>query len=739
MPYGELMHPADTVEWTLRRLEGVDHATLQSSEELRRIAALDPKLWAALSCPTAGLECDARMLELMDTDNDGRIRIPEIVAAVEYVCACLREPSIIVEPGSALPLATLRTDTPEGRRLAETARTMLESLGKEHAVSLSREDVSTAAADAAKQDMNGDGIVPPLESLDEMVRAFIRDALAVTGGVRDAGGLQGINRAVADAFVTTLRQWREWKEALDAAASPLGPDTVEAWNLLRELKNKIDDYFLRCELAAFVPSSAEALTLCSGAPGTEAGHAPAHGLLDREHLADLPLAGIGVDRPLQTSGGLNPAWRERTERFFFLINPLLGTAGSLSRTDWQSVQAVFAPYAEALSRRPEPVLPEPGPAADGLSGPTATPEELGLERVREILDSDVARRFAALADRDAAAPAAAADIAAMERMVLYYLHLHRLLMNFVSFYEFYSMRGNAVFQAGILYMDGRECRLCLPVGNVEKHVALAAYSQLCLLYCDCRRTERDGSERSARIVAAMTAGDADLLFQGRKGVFVDTAGKDWDATLTRIVSNPISLRQAVWQPYTRFGRMVSGQIAKLGGSRQDSPNTPAVQHSEADDTQPLLPQNFDIGRSVGIFAAIGLGFGAIGTAVASIASAMFSLRWWQLPLVFIGLFLLISGPSLVVAWLKLRKRALGPLLEASGWAVNCRLPINLSLSGALTGMIALPPNVLRCTKDSLKKPECRIGLALLSAAVGIVLVWFWFHPPLPGALPGSGK
>ena len=59
---------------------------------------------------------------------------------------------------------------------------------------------------------------------------------------------------------------------------------------------------------------------------------------------------------------------------------------------------------------------------------------------------------------------------------------------------------------------------------------------------------------------------------------------------------------------------------------------------------------------MGIFAAIGLALGAIGTALASIAAALFSLAWWQFPLLFVGIFLCISGPSMFLAWLKLRRR-----------------------------------------------------------------------------------
>ena len=47
----------------------------------------DFKNWCAISCPVEGLRFDKRTLELLDSDGDGHIRTPEVVAAVEYMKA----------------------------------------------------------------------------------------------------------------------------------------------------------------------------------------------------------------------------------------------------------------------------------------------------------------------------------------------------------------------------------------------------------------------------------------------------------------------------------------------------------------------------------------------------------------------------------------------------------------------------------------------------------------------------
>jgi hypothetical protein len=69
-----------------------------------------------------------------------------------------------------------------------------------------------------------------------------------------------------------------------------------------------------------------------------------------------------------------------------------------------------------------------------------------------------------------------------------------------------------------------------------------------------------------------------------------------------------------------------------------------------------------------------------------------ALSWWQMPLAFSGILLLISGPSMIIAYLKLRKRNLAPLLDANGWAINARAIVNIQFGKALTQLAKLPEN-----------------------------------------------
>ena len=128
-----------------------------------------------------------------------------------------------------------------------------------------------------------------------------------------------------------------------------------------------------------------------------------------------------------------------------------------------------------------------------------------------------------------------------------------------------------------------------------------------------------------------------------------------------------------------------------------------------------------------MFAAIGLAIGAIGTALAHVVGSIMILAWWQVPLALIALILVISGPSMIIAFIKLRQRNLAPILDANGWAVNARVKINIPFGGSLTSLARMPEGAERALKDPYaEKPwHWRGTLAVLILLAGAAAaVWF---------------
>lgn len=721
-------------KWIFHHMGGLDQVEFNVGEDVRRLRELDPKLWVALSCPASGLEFDARTLTLIDSDKDGRIRIPEVMDAADWVCARLKDPGILLHPEDALPIDAIDDATDVGKRLVTTAHAILDTLDKPEAAGISQEDVTQAVLHASEQMFNGDGVLPPMDELNESMRRYIEDAIAVAGGIEDVSGQVGVTKEISAAFMQTLADWRDWHKTVLKAETPLGAATPECWLLLTELKDKIDDYFMRCELAAYAPTAQNALNL-EDKPLTN----DETGLLEPKALAELPLAKAGPDKPLDMRQGLNPAWRESMERFAALIAPRLENEGVLSRADWRRLQRDLEPYAKAVANKPEPVV-DPSVTVK----PTQPVESLGEARIGELLKGKQHEKLVKLAEDDANGPAASTDIADMERLVLYYLHLSRLLKNFVNFADFYTPDARASFQSGSLFIDGRSCHLCMPAGDVEAHSAIAKASQMFLLYCECTRGVKDDPSQKLNIVAAVTAGDSDLLTQNRNGVFVDNQGNDWDARVVKVVPNPIGLWQAIWSPYKKFGALITEQISKFANEKQDVLMKSASKKLDEVSTQAMVGAmpRFDMGRNVGVFAAVGLALGAIGTAVGSIANALLSMSWWQLPLLLLGIFIVISGPSVVMAALKLRQRTLGPLLEASGWAINGRVSLGYGVAKRLSNTAELPRNSRRSDLDPvLRMRRNRQIVFWLAVAAGVLAALGWIgvrrHYTVPTGVPGE--
>ena len=725
--------------WKFFRTGGFDQVSIETADDLRHLGELDQKLWAVLTVPNSGLEFDERTLQLIDTRGEGCVRAPDLLAAVDWTCELLRDPQMLFEPGDGLPLAAINESHPDGAAVAGAARALLAVLGRPQATDISLADLSDTTPLFAPQQFNGDGVVVPGLSTEDDLAAAIAMIVATRGGVPDRSGETGLDQAGLEAFVAEARSVCEWHargqasaeagtlgedgqdgqdvqdvqdaEGGQAAILALGLDTAAAASAFDAVKAKVEDYFTRCRLAAYDPRAAAALNaseqeLAGLSAGVLAADAPA--------IASLPLAQVSADGLLPLREGLNPAWSAAiTALRDRVVSPLLGELQSLSDAQWQAVSARLQAWREWASARPDT--------------PVATLEQASL---RAFLDSDMAARIQALIEADTQAGGASQHLGLLEKLLRLRRDLVTLLRNFVNLADFYSLKGKAIFQIGTLYLDQRSCDLVMRVRDPARHTSLAPLSGTFLVYCQCTRKD----EPPMDIVAAITGGDVDdMMVSGRNGVFYDRQGRDWNASVTRIVANPISVRQAFWLPYRRLARMISEQIQKLalsqdkkieaGSSSLVSASTEKAVAAADKPAKPApaAPAPFDIAKFAGIFAAAGLAVGALGTALAAIFSAFLSLPVWKMPLVVLGLVMLVSGPSMLMAWLKLRRRNLGPLLDANGWAVNIRARINVPFGAALTGVPQLPDGASRALADPYADKRLPWGRWLFTLA-GVALI-----------------
>ena len=696
-------------QWKFFRAGGFAQVRLETGADLMALDELDQKLWVALACPTKGLEFDARTLQLIDADKDGRIRAPDILAAVKWTGGMLKNPDELLQSTPALSLSAINDATPEGRDLLASAREILKNLGKTGADSITIEDTGDTVKIFAQTKFNGDGVVPATAGADAATTQVINDIITCVGAVPDRSGQPGIDQVKADLFFAEAQAFSDWWRVreIDPALAPLGVATDAAAAAVRAIKAKIDDYFARCRLAAFDPRAVVALNHLE----TDYVTVLAKDLsITAAEIAGFPLARIEAGKPLALGEGVNPAWINALATLKTdALTPLLGERATLTYEDWTAVNARLATH-------------ETWRAAKA----GAKVEGLGLARVREILAAGAAATVNDLIAQDKALEPAANAIAAVEKLVRYHRDLYRLLNNFVSFRDFYRRKDKAIFQAGRLFLDQRSCDLCLTVEDAARHGSMAAMSGTYLAYCDCTRIAT-GEKR--QIVAAFTDGDSDNLMVGRNGVFYDRKGADWDATITKIIDSPISLAQAFWSPYKKLVRMVEEQIAKRANAAETAVHgqlaTTAQKAAELDKLKPVPPKEK---IDPGTLAAIGIVASTLVGALTTVFGIIFGLAWWKIPLAFVAIVLAISTPSMIIAALKLRKRNLGPLLDANGWAVNARARINVPFGRSLTQVGVIPVGAHLDAADPFAEKKSgrkwAIGLVLLAlVVVGIYFSW----------------
>jgi hypothetical protein len=706
--------------WKFFRAGGVDQVVLGDADDLRNLHTLDLKLWVALACPIQGLEFDKRTLELLDTDGDGRIRPPEILGAIAWMRDVLRDLGDLFDADDSVPLKSIDTRTGTGKDVLAGAKLILKNLGKEDASAITLADVSDTEKVFVATKLNGDGIVPAESADDQETGKVITDIIASMGSVTDRSGQPGVDKARVEAFFAQVKLHDDWLEAGRGPSSPrvLGEATDAAVAGLDAVRSKVDDYFARTRLASF---DARAIVALNAADAELVALGPQTLTAQAEDVAKLPLAHVEAGRALPLRDGVNPAWAERMAVFAqaTVAAVLGGGRTSLTESDWKSLVATLAPFEAWL-----------------VSKPATAVAKLGDPRLTELARGDARARVEALIASDAALATESNQIDAVEKLIRFRRDLVHLLENFVNFAEFYGTR-QSIFQAGTLYIDARSCDLCLPVDDAARHVLLASLSQACLAYCACVR-RKDKEKRS--IVAAITGGDSDNLMVGRNGVFYDRKGDDWDATITQLVDNPISVRQAFWSPYKRFIRLIEEYVAKRAKAANDESakrmDTAAAATAVSDRTKPEeaaappaphappAPPAPSKGIDVGTVAAIGVGVAGVATFFSSILATFFGLGMWM-PVGLAVLLLAISGPSMLIAWLKLRQRNIGPLLDANGWAVNARAFINVPFGAALTGVAMLPQGASRSLKDPFAEKKRPWGAYLfLLFLVAVALGWF---------------
>ena len=649
--------------WTFTSVGGTVRVKITSGADIAHLGELDRKLWSVLSCPAKSLEFDQKTLDLIDADHDGNIRVDEVVATAEWLTGVLKNPDILLERGTVIPLDAFNTENPEGAKLLASAKQILHNLKLEKD-SIALEDTADLTKVFAESKFNGDGVITPASADNEALAALVTTISEIIGKAPDRSGVDGVTADHIEAFYTALADYAAWKDAGTGEVLPYGDKTGDALAAVNALKEKVADFFMRCKLIGFDKAIAPAVDVKVDKIGAIEGN-----LADADSaIIEEPLAKPAADGILPLNA-VNPAWKGAIEAMRALV--LDAKKDTLTEAEWNEIVGKFAPYIAWMDAKK-------GTEVEGL----------GIDKVKELLKADQKGALLKLIDADKALEEEALSIEAVDKLLRLNHNFYDYLNNYVVFADFYDPDRKAIFQAGRLYIDQRSTDLCVRVDG--PHPEISSLSGMYILYCACKS---DKMGKTMNIAAVLTDGDVDGLRPGKNAVFYDRDGNDWSAVVTSIVENPLSLKEAFWAPYKKAGRWISDKVNKFAGDKAAKGEGTLANITESATNKPTEGVDtatkaapFDVSK----FAIITIAFSAVVGALAAISAVLKSMHWWQWIVLIVGLMLVISLPSVFIAWRKLRKRDLGPILNANGWAINAASYVRGKFAKNLTQVAKFP-------------------------------------------------
>jgi hypothetical protein len=647
--------PSRPARYRFARHGRAPHLLVDSPDELRQVCDLDPALWVASSAPVECINIDRTTIEYVDSDGNGRITHHEVSTAVDWLFAVLRDPGGIAGAHSYVRIADIDDAHPDGKRMATACR-KITSRPDGDDESLTLKTVREIIGKIEGQPASGAGVVLSSAASAGAVRQLIDTIVSVTGGVKHPDGSMGVDSSCVAAFHRASSDHQAWRESAPESFSRI--DTSLIGEGFAAILGKIDQFFALCTWAVLEPSSGEASTLSSDGRLMEANQIVAS-------LGTLPLARPNTASLLELEACNNVVYSADLRKFFTgVVTPLLGRETvTISAAQWGTLQPMLTELAGWYGRKPD--LADRVAVVEDLDNPAA---ELSFDAIGDLIRESTA----AALDLE--------NVKLLEKLIAYQQHLMTLVNNFVSFPLLYSRTGRAAFEKGCLIMDGKRFNLAVIVRDRKAHALLAKHSNMFVLYV----TVFEKPELAAFEVAVpVTGGRKGNIALGKRGLFVDLDGVERDAEVSEMIENPISISQAVVSPFKRVGNMVTGKIEAITQDSQKQLDSYAAGNAEA---FPSAPQASTGGALTGGGLLLGgsVAFAAIGSAIAYITNTLTQLTWWQFLAGLGGVIALVILPAITLAFIKLRRRDLSAIIEASGWAVNARMRLTHRLGRAFT-------------------------------------------------------
>jgi hypothetical protein len=499
----------------------------------------------------------------------------------------------------------------------------------------------------------------------------------------DACGKPGIGEDELKKFFNEAETYLAWKAQGEIPKGqesteimPWGIDTQKAYDLIKNVEEKIEQFFAQCALVKFDKRAAAQMQFREQELA-EIDFTDTAQMLSR--LKDSPLISPNSEGLLNFEGEINPLYAatllELREK---VLKRVLGNSVErLNEKDWRKVKNIFGSYQTWFENKQG-----------------AKVEKLGQDQLRSYLEGSYQEQASELIKKDLAVANDLNQIKNLEKVILYQRWLIVLANNFVSFADLYNPNTRALFEMGTLIIDERQIGFTMGVRDRQAHKKVSQRSSMHLLYVEV--TGRQDTDAKFEIVAPVTSGSAEGLHVGKRGIFFTVDGREWDAEVVDIVVNPISVSESVKVPFQKFAAFIRKQIEKMTKSSEEKLVSTSSSASSS-------------GAARDLMLGGGLAIAALGSSFAYITKALSQVKPTQVLSALLGLAMVVLLPGILAGFVKIRKRDMSGLLEASGWAVNVHMRINTKMGRLFTHTPYLPKKAHKERRDAVGKFVKELG------------------------------
>ncbi len=680
---------------------------IENGLDLKEVLTLDEAIWVAMSAPVDAFQCDARFLKFIDADANGHIGTEELKQAIRWLLTQLPDHAAITDKfDGKIRLSEIASENPTGKAIVDSANYILNDLEIEDREHITLEIIRKFQDIVKNRPLNGDGVLSlnsATVSRLEIMKDFLTDAIAATGGVPDMDGTQGVNEAQCNEFLDAIPEYLSWLELAKIpegeTSTPImrmGTDTPALYALLNEHANAVEHFFRLCRLLAFDPRLD---TKVLSPEGKVLNFDASNETEVEAYMQSLPLAQPNPEGRLPLDAQqINPIFRSWWQQVGDkIIRPGLSAERTfLDAAAWTEVKGLFAEYSAYLA---------------GKKGAIA--EKIPVANLQRYLEcADLRQAAHDLTVRDQAVTDTLKAASEVERLLLYRIWLLRLANNFVSFPELYTANRRALFERGSLVIDGRWFNLAFPVSNLAAHQAQAKHSSLFVLYIEI------AVNPTTKMLAAVpvTTGSKGNLAIGKRGVFFDLNKQEFPAVVVQLIENPVCLAEALVAPFVKAWGMVEKKIETWSSTTEKAFHTKFDKAitPPAPGTAPAAPPAGAQAGGTGAFLGISVAFAALGSSFAFISKTIAGMSATAIWVSVICGILALMFPISLLAILKLRRQDLSSLLEGSGWAINSRMRLSNRHRRHFSRLGTYP-------KDAIGTPQ-KHGLTIILILILLILL-----------------